>query len=70
MQTYVLLIDHNAARCNERRNGLATAGVEVISAVEEAEAAEALKSNRVDVVCIDTQFVTNCESGIGASLRA
>ena len=69
MQTYVVLIDHNAARCNARRDSLIAAGVEVISAVEEEQAAEVLKSNRVDVVCIDSQFVTNCGSGIGAIIE-
>jgi len=69
METCVLLIENNAPRYNERRDGLVAAGVAVISAVEVARAAEALKSNRVDVVCINSRFVTNCESGIGAIIE-
>jgi DNA-binding NtrC family response regulator len=65
METQVLLVDHNAARCNERRDDLVAAGVEAISAFEEYQAAEALKCNRVDVVCIDSQFVINGGSRIG-----
>ncbi len=69
MQPYILLIDHNSARCNERRDGLVAAGVEVISAVEEEQAAEVLKSNRVHVICIDSQFVSKCGSGIGVAIE-
>ncbi len=69
MGTQVLLVDNDAARSNRRRNDLADAGVEVISAFEEQQAAEAMKSDRVDVICIDSQFVTNCGSGIGALIE-
>ena len=69
METQVLLVDHNAARCNERRDDLAAAGVEAISAFEEEQAAEVLKCNRVDVVCIDSQFVMNDGSEMGALIE-
>ena len=55
----VLLIDHNAERCNERRNDLAAAGVEAISAFEEHQAASLRKSHRVYAVCIDSQVAMN-----------
>ncbi len=66
MGTNVLLVDDNAARSDERRDDLVAAGVEVISAFEEHQAANALKSHPVDVVCIDSQFVMNCGWGVGA----
>jgi DNA-binding NtrC family response regulator len=69
METQVLLVDDNAARCNERLDDLVAAGVEAISAFEEYQAAEALKWNRVDVVCIDSQFVMNGGSGIGVLIE-
>ena len=65
----VLLVDHNAARCNERRHELMAAGVGVIGASKECQAMEALKCNRVDVVCIDAQFVMNSGCGIGALIE-
>ena len=69
MGTQVLLVDNDAARSNRRRNDLAAAGVEVITAFEEQQAAEAMKSDRVDVICIDSQFVTNRGPGIGALIE-
>jgi DNA-binding NtrC family response regulator len=69
MGTQVLLVDNDAARSNRRRNDLAAAGVEVISAFEEQQAAEAMKSDRVDIICIDSKFVTNRGPGIGALIE-
>jgi DNA-binding NtrC family response regulator len=69
MSTQVLLVDHDAARSDKRRKDLAAAGVEVISAFEEQQAAAALQSDHVDVICIDSQFVTNCGPGIGALIE-
>jgi len=69
MGTHVLLVDHKAARSNERQDDLVAAGVEVISAFEEHQAANALKSHRVDVVCMDSQFVMNFGSGLGALIE-
>ena len=69
MEAQVLRVDHNAARCNERRHELARAGVAVISASKECQAAEALNCNRLDVICIDSQFVMSFGSGIGALVR-
>ncbi len=69
MSTQVLLVDNDARRSYKRRKDLAAAGVEVISAVEEQQAAAALKSDHVDVICIDSQFVANCGPGIGALIE-
>ncbi len=69
MGTQILLVDNDAARSNRRRNDLAAAGVEVITASEEQQAAEAMKSDRVDIICIDSQFVTNRGPGIGALIE-
>ena len=69
MGTQVLLVDNDAARSNRRRSDLASAGVEVITAFEEQQAAEAMKSDRVDIICIDSQFVTIRGPEIGALIE-
>ncbi len=69
MGAQILLVDNDAARSNRRRNDLAATGVEVITASEEQQAAEAMKSDHLDVICIDSQFVTNCGPQIGALIE-
>jgi DNA-binding NtrC family response regulator len=69
MGTQILLVDNDAARSNRRRNDLAAAGVEVITASEEQQAAEAMKSDRLDIICIDSQFVRNRGPEIGALIE-
>jgi DNA-binding NtrC family response regulator len=69
MGTHVLLVDNNRARLNKRREDVTVAGIEVISAFDEQQAAEALKSAPVDVICIDSQFVRNCGPGIGECIE-
>jgi DNA-binding NtrC family response regulator len=69
MSTHVLLVDDNAARSRQRQDDMASAGVRVISAFEEQQAVEVLDSARIDVICIDSQFVTNRGAGIGALIE-
>jgi DNA-binding NtrC family response regulator len=69
MKTHVLLVDDNASRSAERRHYLVGAGVEVINACEVRQAIEVMQSHRVDVVCIDAQFVVNRGSEIGALVK-
>ena len=69
MGTHVLLVDNNLARSNERRDDVSVAGIEVSSAFDEQQAAEALKSDCVDVICLDSQFVTNYGEGISTLIE-
>ena len=69
MKAHVLLIDDNASRSAERRRYLVGAGAGVINACEERQAIEVMQSPRVDVVCIDAQFVVNRGSQIAALVK-
>jgi DNA-binding NtrC family response regulator len=69
MTTHVLLVDDNASRSSDRQRFLAAAGVEIIIACNEHRAAEVIKSHRVDVVCIDSEFVVNRGPWLGAFIR-
>ena len=69
MKTHVLLVDDNGLRSMGRRHSLVGAGVEVINACGGREAIEVMQSQRVDVVCIDAQFVVNRRSEIGAFVK-
>jgi DNA-binding NtrC family response regulator len=69
MKTHVLLVDDNASRSADRQHYLVGAGVEVLNASEELQAIEVVQSHRVDVVCIDAQFVVNRGSKIGAFVK-
>jgi PleD family two-component response regulator len=69
MKAHVLLIDDNASRSAERRHYLVGAGLGVINACEERQAIEVMQSYRVDVVCIDAQFVVNRGSEVGALVK-
>ena len=69
MKAHVLLVDDNALRSANRRHYLVGGGVEVINASEERQAIEVVQSHRVDVVCIDAQFVPNRGSEIGAFVK-
>ncbi len=69
MATHVLLVDDNASRCAERQRFLAAAGVEITIACNEYLAVEVIKSRRVDVVCIDSEFVLNRGPWLGAFVR-
>lgn len=66
---HVLLVDDNTSRCANRSRYLAEAGIEVISACEECQAGEAMKTRPVDVVCIDSQFVLNRGHAMGAFIE-
>jgi DNA-binding NtrC family response regulator len=70
MKTLVLLADDNVSRSADRRQHLVTAEVEVIIAGDECQAEEALNSCRVDVVCIDMQFVVNRGDEVGAFIKS
>ena len=69
MKTHVLLVDDSASRSADRQHYLVGAGVEVLNASEELQAIEVVQSHRVDVVCIDAQFVVNRGSKIGAFVK-
>ena len=69
MKAHVLLVDDNALRSANRRHYLVGGGVEVINASEERQAIEVVQCHRVDVVCIDAQFVANRGSEIGAFVK-
>ena len=69
MTTHVLLVDDNASRSADRQRFLAASGVEIIIACDEYRAVEVIKSHRVDVVCIDSEFVMNREPWLGAFMR-
>jgi DNA-binding NtrC family response regulator len=69
MTTYVLLVDDNASRSADRQRFLAASGVEIIIACDEYRAVEVIKSRRVDVVCIDSEFVMNRGPWLGAFIR-
>ena len=69
MTTHVLMVDDNASRCADRSRYLAEAGIEVINACEERWAAEAMKTQRVDVVCVDAQFAVNRGHAMGAFIE-
>jgi DNA-binding NtrC family response regulator len=69
MATHVLLVDDNASRSADRQRFLAAAGVEIIIACNEYRAVELIKSSRVDIVCIDSEFVLNRGPWLGAFVR-
>jgi DNA-binding NtrC family response regulator len=69
MKAHVLLVDDNALRSANRRHYLVGGGVEIINASEERQAIEIVQSHRVDVVCIDAQFVANRGPEIGAFVK-
>jgi DNA-binding NtrC family response regulator len=69
MTTHVLLVDDNVSRCAERQRFLAASGVEIITACNEYRAVEVIRSNRVDVVCIDSEFLVNRGPWLGAFIR-
>ena len=69
MGTHVLLVDNNAVRSRKRRDDMASAGVQVTSAFDEQQVAEAMKSDRVDVICVDSQFVASRGPEIGALIE-
>ena len=69
MTTHVLMVDDNTSRCADRSRYLAGAGIEVINACDEYQAAEAMKTQRVDVVCVDSQFVLNQSHALGSFIE-
>jgi DNA-binding NtrC family response regulator len=69
MTLHVLLVDDNVSRSADRQRFLGAAGVEIITSCDEYRAAEAIKSRGVDVVCIDSEFVMNRGSWLGAFVR-
>lgn len=69
MKAHVLLVDDNALRSADRQHYLVGAGVEVMNASEQRHAIEVVQSHRVDVVCVDAQFVVNRGSKIGAFVK-
>lgn len=69
MPAHVLLVDDNASRSTARQRFLAAAGVEIVIACSEYRAVEVIKSGRVDVVCLDAEFVVNRGPWLGAFIR-
>jgi DNA-binding NtrC family response regulator len=69
MSTHVLLVDNNAARSRQRRHDMASAGVQVTNAFDEQQVAEAMDSVRIDVICVDSQFVSDRGAEIGALME-
>lgn len=70
MGTHVLLVDNNPARSRQRRHDMISAGVRVTSAFDEQQAAEAMKSDRVDVICVDSQFLASRGPEIGPLIES
>ncbi len=69
MGTHVLLVDNNAARSADRQRFLASAGVKIIAVGDEYRAVEVINSGRVEVVCIDSEFVANRGPWLGAFIK-
>lgn len=70
MKTHVLCVDDNRLRLISRRKSLEADGFIVLPAYDETQAVNLLKSQRVDVVCVDSAFLERGGSGVGANFKS
>ena len=70
MKAHVLCVDDNGPRSIDRRKSLEDIGFVVMSACDETQAAEFLKSHPVDIVCVDSHSLNSVGSALGASIKS
>ena len=69
MKAHVLCVD-DGSRSIRHRKSLEDAGFVVLNACDETQAVDLLKAHRVDVVCVDSRFLHNGGTGIGANIKS